>query len=239
MTTTRTETITAADGQTFDGHLTVPAGGRGPGVLLLQEIFGVGEFILDRARALAELGYVVLAPDVFWRVERNVSLPHDEAALEQAFGYVGRWSTEVPDDVKLSDLRAALEHLRALPEVGGRKVAAMGYCLGGSLAFTLGCHADPDAVVSYYGSGLADRVDEAAALDCPTILHFGGNDPYIPNEQVDSIQVHLGDRVNIAVHVQQGAGHAFENSFAPMFHDPDATSRSWPITVEFLQEALA
>jgi carboxymethylenebutenolidase len=239
MTTTRTEQITAPDGQTFDGHLTLPDSGSGPGILLLQEIFGVGEFLLAKANDLAELGYVVLCPDVFWRVQRNVALDHDEASLQEAFGLMTRWSTEVTDEQKGGDLAAALEHLRALPAVGGRKVAAMGYCLGGHLAFALGCHAQPDAVVSYYGSGIADRLSEAATLTCPTIFHFGGSDPYIPNEQVDAIRAELGDRPNVAFHVQEQAGHAFENFLAPQFHDADAAAASWPLTVAFLEQHLA
>ena len=238
MTTARTETITAPDGGTFDGELTVPDSGSGPGILLLQEIFGVSEFLLSKANDLAALDYVVMCPDVFWRVERNVALPHDESALQEAFGYMTRYSTEVDDDTKASDLGAALDHLRGLPEVQGHKVAAMGYCLGGHLAFVVGCRYEPDAVVSYYSSGIADRLKEAETLTCPTIFHFGGSDPFIPTDQVDAISAAVGDRENVAIHVQQGAGHAFENFLAPQFHDPDAAARAWPLTIDFLKEQL-
>src|SRR5205814_6439727 len=173
MPSTRTETITAADGGTFTGHLTLPDSGHGAGVLLLQEIFGVGDFLKAKASDLAELGYVVLCPDVFWRVEPGIALPHDEAALQEAFGYMTRYMTEVPDEKKIADLGGALEHLRSLPEVAGQKVAAMGYCLGGFLAYQLACHYEPDAAVSYYGSGIADRPDDAKNLTCPIILAFG------------------------------------------------------------------
>ncbi len=237
--TTREEVITAPDGQTFDGHLTLPPSGSGPGILLLQEIFGVGEFLLAKAGDLAELGYVVLCPDVFWRIERNVALPHDEAALETAFGLIGRWSTEVDDDTKSGDLVAALDHLRALPETSGHQVGVMGYCLGGLLAYVLACHADPDACVSYYGSTIAERLDEAKGLTCPTLFHFGGNDPYIPNEQVDAIEAALGDRDNVTIVVHDEAGHAFENFLAPQFSVPSAAANSWPITVDFLKAHLA
>src|SRR5882757_9441953 len=107
MPSTRTETITAPDGGQFAGHLAVPDGGRGPGVLLLQEIFGVGEFLMAKANDLAEQGYVVLCPDVFWRVEPGIALPHDEAALQEAFGYMTRYMTEVADETKVTDLGAA------------------------------------------------------------------------------------------------------------------------------------
>src|SRR3954463_8293483 len=172
MPSTRTETITAADGGQFRGHLAVPDAGQGPGVLLLQEIFGVGDFIKSKADDLAGLGYVVLCPDVFWRIEPDIALDHDEASLQKAFGYVTRYSTEIPQETQVADLGAALAHLRSLPEVGGRKVAAMGYCFGGHAAFAIGCHLDPDAAVSYYGSGIVDRLSEAEGLTCPILFHF-------------------------------------------------------------------
>jgi carboxymethylenebutenolidase len=236
--TTRVETITAPDGATYDGHLTIPSGGGGPGILLLQEIFGVGEFLLAKAADLAERGFVVLCPDVFWRVERNIALPHDDAALGEAFGYMTRWSTEVDDETKLADLGAALDHLRGLPEVDGHKVGVLGYCLGGFLAYSLACRYEPDAAVSYYGSGIADRLTEAETLSCPIVFHFGDTDPYIPNEQVEAIRSAIGTRDNVTIHVHAGAGHAFENNFAAQFSNPDATARSWPLTVDFLKEAL-
>ena len=236
--TTRNEAITASDGQTYDGHLTLPDSGNGPGIVLLQEIFGVGDFLLAKAKELAGLGYVVLCPDVFWRIERNVALPHDEAALETAFGLIGRWMTEVDDATKVADQVAAFEHLRAIPETQGHRVGVMGYCLGGLLAYTIACNATPDACVSYYGSSIADRLDDADRLTCPTLFHFGGSDPYIPNEQVDAIRAKLGDRDNVTIAVQEEAGHAFENFLAPQFHNAAAAATSWPITVDFLREHL-
>ncbi|HEX2383923.1 MAG TPA: dienelactone hydrolase family protein [Acidimicrobiales bacterium] len=238
MVSSREESIAAPDGGAFGGHLTVPERGNGPGLLLLQEIFGVGDFLKAKAADLAELGYVVLCPDVFWRVEPGIALVHDESALEAAFGYVTRYATEVDDDTKVTDLGAALDHLRSLPEVGDHQAGVIGYCLGGMLAFRVACHCEPDVCVSYYGSGIADRLSESDHLTCPILFHFGGNDPYIPNEQVDAIRARLGERPNVEIHVQHQAGHAFENHLAPQFHDPHAAAASWPLTVEFLQRTL-
>jgi len=237
MTATRTETITAPDGGTFAGHLAVPDSGSGPGILLLQEIFGVNDFLKAKADELAALGYVVLCPDVFWRVEPGVSLPHDEAALGQAFGYMERFMANGMAEAP-GDLGAALAHLRALPEVDGRKVAAMGYCLGGRLAYEIGVGGDPDAVVSYYGSGIATRLDDAGNITCPIIFHFGGSDPFIPNEEVDAISAAFKGRDDVDLHVQQDAGHAFENHLSEQFSNPAAAAESWPLTVEFLERTL-
>ena len=225
------------DGTAFAATVVAPDEPSGHGIVLYQEIFGVNEFLLSKAGDLAALGYVVLCPDVFWRVQPGVSLAHDEAALQEAFGLVQRYGAEVPDERKVEDLELAVAHLRALPEVTG-KVAAMGYCLGGTLAYRTAAHADVDACISYYGSGVADLLAAGERPSCPTIFHFGSADAFLPQEQVEAVRAGLADRDDVEVHVQPGAGHAFENFLAPQFSDPDAAAVSWPLTVDFLASAL-
>jgi carboxymethylenebutenolidase len=237
MTSTRQESITAPDGGTFSGHLTLPDSGNGPGILLLQEIFGVNDFLTGKASDLASLGYVVLCPDVFWRVEPGLALPHDEAALQQAFGIVGRYNAEVTDEQKVGDLVAALDHLRALDEVTGT-VAVMGYCLGGWLAYRVASGGEPDACVSYYGSGIEHFLGEADRVTCPILFHYGAADPYIPTEGIEQVAAVFGVRDDGRVEVQAGAGHAFENLLAPSFGNAEAAAHSWPITVAWLQRYL-
>jgi carboxymethylenebutenolidase len=232
---TRSERVGAPTGESFDAHAFISTE-RGPGILLLQEIYGVEEFLRSKAAILAGLGYSVLVPDVFWRVERNVSLAHDEAALEVAFGYMGRFS-EIPKHVTTGDLVAALSHLKKMPEVTG-KVAVMGYCLGGRLAYEVAAASDPDACVSYYGSGIAAELDLADRISCPVLFHFGGADPYIPREEIDAVIGAFAGRAGTEVVVQEQGGHAFENSFAPMFSNPGAAEASWPVTLDFLERNL-
>src|SRR3954454_863709 len=105
--TSRADTVTTTTGETYDAYVAIPERGHGPGVLLLQEIFGVNEFLKGKARELADLGYVVLCPDVFWRVERNVSLAHDEASLAKAFSSAEKFFALDPAVIG-SDLVAAL-----------------------------------------------------------------------------------------------------------------------------------
>lgn len=233
MPTTRTETMAPSYGAT----IVLPEQGNGHGVVLYQEIFGVNEFLLAKADDLAGLGYVVLCPDVFWRVQPGVALGHDEAALQEAFGLAQRYGSEVSDEDKVADLRTAVAHLRALPEVTG-KVATMGYCLGGTLAYRTAANVEVDGCVSYYGSGVADLLAAGERPTCPTIFHFGGQDAFLPQEQVEAIRTAFADRDDVEVHVQPGAGHAFENFLAPQFSNPDAAAISWPLTVDFLSEAL-
>jgi len=225
---TRTESITARDGQSFDGHLVLPESGRGPGLLVLQEIFGVNDYIREVCERVAALGYVAMAPDVFWRIERNVSLGGDEASLQQAFTYISKfdWQNGV------SDLTAALDHLRALPETGGR-AGAIGFCFGGTTSFALACAADPDVVVSYYGSGVPDWLPNANDVTAPVLLHFGANDPYIPNEKVDAVRAWAEARPNVELHTYD-SGHAFDNHTSPMFSDPPAAEKAWKNTTAFL-----
>ena len=235
-TASRIDTVTAPDGGTFDAHLVVPEGGSGPGILLLQEIFGVNDFVLGKADDLAGLGYVVVCPDVFWRIERNVALPHDEEGLTAAFGHAQAYGA-IDEATRTGDLVAALDHLRGLGEVTG-PVAVMGYCLGGTLAYALAVAAEPDACVSYYGSGVAGNLGAAGSITCPVLFHFGGADPYIPREQADAVAEAFEGRDDVEVHVQPEAGHAFENLLAPAFADADAAARSWALTTDFLARTL-
>jgi carboxymethylenebutenolidase len=238
MPTERTETITTSDGATYDGWLFVPDRGAGPGILLLQEIFGVGPFLRAKANDLAALGYVVLCPDVFWRTERHVAHDHDEAGLAAAFASMTRWSEEVDDLTAAADLLSAFEHLRGLEEVGARAVGVMGYCLGGRLAYEVAIAGQPDAAVCYYGSGIGGRLDHAAEITCPVLFHYGGTDPFIPSEEAEAVRQAFAERDDVEVHIHAGAGHAFENSEAPAFYDADATAAAWPLTVDFLARTL-
>src|ERR1700685_4492394 len=128
------------------GYLVTPASGSGPGVMLLQEIFGVNGHMRDVADLYAEEGYVVLAPDLFHAMEQRVDLGYDGADLEKAFGFYQRFDPEsaVPDMI------AAVAALRARPECTGG-VGAVGFCLGGKLAWLAAARAGVDAAVSYYG----------------------------------------------------------------------------------------
>jgi carboxymethylenebutenolidase len=239
MPSERVETINTSDGGAYDGWLFVPDRGHGPGIVLLQEIFGVGDFLRAKADDLAALGYVVLCPDVFWRTEPHVAHDHDEAGLQAAFASMTRWSQEVDELTAGADLLSAFEHLRGLPDVGARAVGVMGYCLGGRLAYELAVAGQPDACVSYYGSGIGGRLDDADRITCPTLFHYGGEDPFIPGDEVEAVQKAFAGRDDVEVHVHAGAGHAFENHEAEMFYSADATATAWRITTDFLARTLS
>jgi carboxymethylenebutenolidase len=211
-----------------------PASGTGPGILLLQEIFGVSRYIRRRGAALAEAGYVVLAPELYWRLDPGLE-PLDETApdvVEQAMGRAMSldWEQTVPDAV------AGLEALRARDEVSGAGV--LGFCFGGGLGFNVAAVTDPDCLVSYYGSALPDLLGLAPQVSAPSLHHFGLADDYIPRETVERIReaVTAGDN-QVVFETYEGANHAFDNDDF-FLHHPEASRLAWQRTLGFLGEHL-
>jgi carboxymethylenebutenolidase len=229
----RSERIRIADGE-LEAHVAIPAAGSGPGIVLLHEIFGITDYVRDCAQRLAELGYVVLAPDLFWRTQPGLELNHDDAGLQAGMDATSK--LDIPAAV--ADAIAALEVLRAMPEVTDRRAGVLGFCLGGTLAYQVAVNGDPQVAVVYYGSAIPGTLDAAAQIACPTIMHWGGADPYIPRAQVDAVAALAAERDDIECHVHEGAGHAFDNHRAPMFHVPEARAAAWELTAAFLAREL-
>jgi len=232
-TTSRVERVPTADGA-LDAHVVLPESGSGPGIVVLQEIFGVGGYIKEAAERLAGLGYVALAPDLYWRIEPGIALDHDEEGLGRAFETMQQ--LDIPLAVR--DSIDALATLRELPEITGGKAGVLGFCLGGTLAFGVAIEGDPDVAVCYYGSGIPGMLDRGGEIRCPVLFHFGGQDPYIPRDQIDQVQAFADGREGMECRVQPDGGHAFDNHEAPMFYQPEPAARAWEITREFLARAL-
>lgn len=228
MTATRTDQITLDDG-TMDVHVWVPESGRGPGLVLIQEIFGVGPYIRDVAGRLAAAGYVVAAPDVFWRFAPGWAADHDQAGLEASMGQVA----QLDPARAVADCTATLDHLTGIAGPTG----VIGFCLGGTLGFGVAVAADPAVCVSYYGSGVPGMIGDLDQVTCPTLFHFGGEDPYIPSEGVEAVAAAIGDRRDVVLNVE-AAGHAFDNHHSEMFHDEGAAAAAWAKTMAFLGEHL-
>lgn len=235
MTTSRTEAVTIADGRTFTAHCAVPDS-PGPGILLFQEIFGVNANMRELADRLAREGYVVLVPDVFWRIEPGFER-NSEAGLSDCMAMVGKldWDT-VPGDISATHAR-----LLSLPECTG-KVGAIGFCLGGTLAFLAAARSSVggsgiDAAVSYYGSGNNGLLPMLDDVRCPVLFHYGDRDPYIPVEDIDEVERAVAGRPGMRVE-RYDAGHAFSNWDAPSMHDPVAADAAWTSTLAFLDDHL-
>jgi len=205
-----------------------PPSGTGPGMLLIQEIFGVGPYIRAVGERLAAAGYVVGAPDLFWRFAPGFQGGHDEAGLADSMRQAGNL-----DPTKaVADCVAAIEHLAGLSSSASRP-GVIGFCLGGTLAFGVAAADDPAVCVSYYGSGVPAMLDRLAAVTCPTLFHFGAADAYIPAEGVEALAAALP--AGMVLNVEQ-AGHAFDNHEAPMFYDESAAQAAWSKTMAFLTQ---
>ncbi|MEC3980785.1 dienelactone hydrolase family protein [Amycolatopsis sp. H20-H5] len=233
MTTTRSETVTVADG-TFGVPVWLPESGRGPGLVLIQEIFGLDDYLKSVAADLAALGYVVVVPELFWRIEPGWSSSHDEAGLAASMGVAGRFDA----GLGLSDVLATLALLRSLPEVDGR-AGVFGFCLGGGLAYAAAAQGDPDAAVSFYGSSVLGTVALLEQISCPIQFHFGALDPYLPLAGVRVLEEAVAKHEGAEIHIQPEAGHAFHNHLAPMFHQPEAAAAAWELTTSFLSRVLS
>jgi carboxymethylenebutenolidase len=228
----RVESVEVSGGS-FDVPVWLPDSGSGPGLLLIQEIFGISDYIREVAEDLAGLGYVVAAPDLFWRLEPGFDAAHDQEGLARSLEMGQRFDT----GQGVTDSVAALDHLAELPEVEGG-LGVIGFCLGGTIAYFVAVRAEVAAVVSYYGSGVPDNLDVLEQIASPVQFQFGGSDGFIPREQVARVEAAAAGQDNVEVHVEEDAGHAFHNRKAPMFHMPEPAARAWQRTEDFLQRHL-
>ena len=230
VTTYRTEQVPRGDAGSMSLHLwsaDAPVGS----VLLIQEIFGVGPYIKAVAERLAGAGYLVGAPDVFWRFARNWEADHDQAGLEASIAKVQQ--LDFPQAI--GDCVAAMNHLDG--QAGVEKVGVMGYCLGGTLAWGVAAAAEPAVCVSYYGSGVPGMIGMIDQVHCPTLFHFGNQDAYIPNEGVDAVGAAIAGREGFVLNVET-AGHAFDNHESEMFYNEGAANAAWAKTMAFLGEHM-
>ena len=196
--------VTASDGGTFEAYLELPEVGSGPGLILLQEIFGINSFMRDMAHTFAGEGYVVIIPDLFWRMEPGVNLTYSDEDLQQAFDYYGRFDV----DQGITDVADTVTALRARSECTG-KVGSLGYCLGGLLAYLTAARTDVDCSVAYYGVAIEQSLDEISNIECPMVLHCAEEDSFVPPEAVQQIRDAFADRDDVEIYSYPKVGHAF------------------------------
>ena len=205
------------DDGTFQAYLALPRGGSGPGIVLIQEIFGVNAHIRSVAEQYAADGYVVLAPDLFWREGAHIELGYDDADWKKAVALKGKTDT----GKAVADTAATVKALRALPGVGG-KVASIGYCFGGLLSYLTAANGTVDAAVAYYGGGIQNALERADDVTVPLLMHFGGKDSHIPQDAVRSIAERFGERDNVEIHIYPEAEHGFNCSHRGSYHQRSA-----------------
>ena len=196
-------TIKAADGGEFMGYLATPESGGGPGVVVIQEIFGVNEVMRGITDGFAEAGYMALCPDIFWRQEPGIQLTdQSEEEWARAFELFNGFDL----DKGVQDLDSTIETLRGLEGCSG-KVGAVGFCLGGRLAYLTATRTKTDAAVGYYGVMLTEHLDET--INAPLILHVPTEDEFVPKEQQAEVHEALDGNDRVTIHDYVGQDHAF------------------------------
>lgn len=197
-------TVKGSDG-TFGGYLASPASGHGPGVIVIQEIFGVNDVVRSICDAHAARGRFALAPDLFWRLEPGVQLTDKtQEDWGKAFGYMQRFDA----DKGVVDIQTSISHLRKVPGCSG-KIGTVGYCLGGQLAFLSGTRTDSDANVGYYGVMIEKRLGEAGKIKKPLMLHIASKDAYQTPEARAQIMDALKGNPLVTIHSYPEMDHAF------------------------------
>lgn len=226
--------IQAHDGGRFTGYLAEPAGGKGPGILVIQEIFGVNKVMRDICDGLAQQGYVALCPDLFWRQEPGIDITDKtKAEWDKAFALFNGFNL----DKGIDDLKASLSVLRKLPGCSG-KVGTVGYCLGGRLAYLMACRSDVDAAVGYYGVMLKDHLAEAKNIKKPLLLHCATEDKFVPKDAQATIAAELKKYPLVTRLDYQGNDHAFAR-VGGEHYDKAAADLANSRTAEFFKKHLA
>jgi carboxymethylenebutenolidase len=232
MATMHTDHVDRGSDGAMSLHVWEPDQPPRAALLVIQEIFGVGPYIRSVAERLADAGYRVGAPDVFWRFHPGWEAGHDEQGLADSIGKV----QQLDFPAAIGDCAAALDQLSASTGIE-RPAGVLGYCLGGTLAWAVAAHAEPSVCVSYYGSGVPGMIGMVDQVHCPTLFHFGNADAYIPNEGVDAVGAAIAGRPGFVLNVEH-AGHAFDNHEAEMFWNEGAAAAAWAKTMAFLGEHL-
>ncbi len=211
-------TIQARDGGSFTGYLARPATGRGAGILVIQEIFGVNAVMRDLCDGFARAGYFALCPDLFWRQEPGIQIT-DRTEAEWAKAFELYKGFDVAKGI--ADLQASLALLREMPGCSG-KVGSVGYCLGGKLAYLMATRSDADCNVSYYGVAIEADLAEASRITRPLMLHVAEKDQFVPAAAQAQIKAALGADPRVVIHVYPGMDHAFARVGGQHYHQASA-----------------
>jgi carboxymethylenebutenolidase len=229
-----TVSISTLDGAgRFDCYLARPAGTPRAAVVVIQEIFGVNTGIRRKCERLAADGYLALAPDLFWRIEANVELDPDiHEQFQKALGLMGQFD----QDQGVGDIEATIKYARS--SEGCAKVGAVGYCLGGRLAYMTAARTDADACVGYYAVGIDNLLREKHAIARPLMLHIAGGDHFVGPEIQQAMHEGLDDQPKVTLCDYPGLDHGFATEIGARRNEEGARLAD-KRTAEFFAEHLA
>lgn len=218
-----------SNGHSAHGYLALPPGGSGPGVIVIQEWWGLVDHIRQVCDGLAQEGFVVLAPDLY---HGQTTTEPDEA---------GKMMMELDIERAAKDMTGAVDYLLGHDAVESDKVGAIGFCMGGGLVLVLAARNGDKigAAVPFYGVFKGETPD-LSGISAPVLGHFGELDDFAPPEKARELEATIREQagVDCTFHIYDGAGHAFYNDHRPEAHHPDHAATAWERTLEFLRANL-
>jgi carboxymethylenebutenolidase len=216
----------------FKAYVARPSGTPKGAVVAIQEIFGVNAVMRGKADWLAREGFLAVAPDLFWRIKPGIDITdQSEAEWKQAIDYMN----QLDKNASVKDVQATLTWARGQ---GVSKAGALGYCMGGYIAFLAACRTDTDATVCYHGGGIHTALGEAGAIKKPVMLHNPMKDSFIPREALDTIRETLKSNPLVTVHEYAEQDHAFTRE-GGAHYDEAAKQLADGRTIAFLNQHLA
>ena len=219
-----TFTVTAPDGHKLSAYVAEPDGAPRGAVVVAMEMYGVNDYIRAVCDSWAGDGYRSVAPDLWARHQPGFTLPYDDEGNR-----IGRrMSREADWTLALDDLEAAADAVR-----GAGKVAIVGFCYGGTLAWLAACRRRFDAAVPYYGSDMCDYPDETAK--CPVLCHVGDQDRAVTSEKVAAFRAR---RPDVPWDIYPGAQHGFDNFIRPARYNEAASRLARERTLAFLRRHI-
>ncbi|MFZ6761506.1 dienelactone hydrolase family protein [Pseudoroseomonas sp. WGS1072] len=227
-------TIQASDGSgSFAAYLAMPKQVPAGAVVVIQEIFGVNHAMRSLSDWVADMGFIAICPDLFWRLEPGVQLTDgSKEEWDRAFELMNAFDQQKG----VEDLKATLAAVRVMPGCNGR-AGTMGFCLGGRLAFMMATQSDADCNISYYGVGIDGLLQDKDGIGKPLLLHIAEKDRFVPEEARKKIQAGLAGNSHAAVHVYPGVDHAFARMGGHSWDGRAATIANGR-TAELLAKAL-
>ena len=229
-----TVTIATLSGDAnFDAYIARPEGEPQSAIVVIQEIFGVNAGIRRKCDKLAEDGYLAIAPDLFWRLQPGIELDPDiQPEFEKALDLMGKFN----QDAGVRDIEATIKYARDFVKNG--KVGAVGYCLGGRLAFMTAARTDADATVGYYGVGIDELLREKHAIAHPLMLHIPTEDGFVDKDTQAAMHEGLDDHPKVTLHDYEGLDHGFATEFGKR-RDEEAATLADKRTADFFAEHLS
>ena len=221
-----------SNGSTASGYLATPAEGAGPGVLVIQEWWGLVPQIKRVCDRLASEGFTALAPDLY----------HGEIAKHTEMDKAAKLMSTLPPDRAGRDMAGAVDYLLAHDSVRGSSVGVVGFCMGGALTLIVAAQQGDKvgAAVPYYGAPLGDMAPDWSGLTAPVMGHYAESDDFFKPDAVRELEQSLQARgKDVTFHFYAGCGHAFANEENALgTHDEDAARQAWVRTLEFLRAKL-